>query len=86
MIKHCHCCGKDYGYAGWVQLAYVGQQGDLEMRNCPCGSTIAIESSDRIARKREIAFRRWRLLRDERSWCLFVGWDRKHLESRYENA
>jgi hypothetical protein len=46
--KRCRC-GARYDAAGWLALPYLGvQQLDageprLELRNCTCGSTLAIE-------------------------------------------
>lgn len=44
-------CGREYTAAGWQALPIKGYllteddegQYELEMRNCPCGSTIAVE-------------------------------------------
>jgi hypothetical protein len=41
-------CGKSYNLEGWLNLKYVGIQdigdGDaLELRNCTCRSTIAVQ-------------------------------------------
>lgn len=41
-------CGKRFSAEEWRELAYVGIQDDgaggfLELRNCPCKSTIAVE-------------------------------------------
>jgi hypothetical protein len=44
--KRCGC-GLTHDAAAWSCLPYVGVQRDefeaLELRNCPCGSTLAIE-------------------------------------------
>ncbi len=48
--KKCNRCNKTYDADAWEKLSYVGvQKGDpdievpdLEMRNCSCGSTLAI--------------------------------------------
>jgi hypothetical protein len=50
-MKTCTCCKTTFTVAGWRDLPLVGvqvtkdEQGTyrLEMRNCPCGSTLAIE-------------------------------------------
>jgi len=46
MTKTCSC-GKRYSSGTWKLLPYVGVHDDgverLELRNCVCGSTIAIE-------------------------------------------
>jgi hypothetical protein len=48
MEKQCKCCGISYDAAGWLSLPRVGvQRGDveqpsLELRNCSCGSTLAV--------------------------------------------
>ena len=46
--KRCACCGAVYAtLEDWRSLHYVGSQAvadvALELRNCPCGSTLAIE-------------------------------------------
>jgi hypothetical protein len=45
MVKRCGC-GRCFTRAQWRELQYVGAQVDdietLELRNCPCGSTIAV--------------------------------------------
>lgn len=45
-IKTCGCCGIAYTSATWELLELVGYQEDeverLELRNCRCGSTLAI--------------------------------------------
>lgn len=45
-IKVCRC-GRDYTEASWAQLARVGlmsdgEGGSLTLRNCACGSTLAV--------------------------------------------
>lgn len=44
--KHC-ACGASYAGTEWLKLPYVGVIDDgvdrLELRTCPCSSTIAIE-------------------------------------------
>lgn len=46
--KACSCCGRPITEEQWEGLEYVGvQRGteeipDLELRNCGCGSTLAI--------------------------------------------
>lgn len=47
VVRSC-ACGKSYDRAGWLALEYVGiQVADpderYELRNCTCGSTIALE-------------------------------------------
>ena len=41
--KTCKCCRKTYNRAEWSALKLVGITDGVEMRNCPCGSTLAIE-------------------------------------------
>lgn len=45
-IKACTCCGHEYTLAAWVALQLLGYQTDedetLELRNCACGSTLAM--------------------------------------------
>lgn len=45
MIKKCGKCKCEYGQEGWDSLPLVAlwEEVQLELRNCPCGSTIAIE-------------------------------------------
>ncbi len=46
-------CGRNYTHSGWSTLALVGVQDDgaglpdsvLELRNCSCGSTLAIPAT-----------------------------------------
>jgi hypothetical protein len=52
VIKTCGC-GRSYGRKSWRALPFVGRQHTpkddygpaetIEMRNCPCGSTLAVE-------------------------------------------
>lgn len=49
IVKSCACCGRTFTASSWLSLKYVGQQDDgeggwLNLRNCPCGSTLAVES------------------------------------------
>lgn len=45
VVKSCGC-GRSFSSRGWTRLEYVGLQrdpyGDIELRNCACGSTIGI--------------------------------------------
>lgn len=47
VVKACRCCGKEHCAEGWRALPCIGVMGDdeelLELRNCHCGSTLAIE-------------------------------------------
>lgn len=50
VIKIC-ACGSDFTRDEWLELELVGEQDDgaggrLQLRNCPCESTIAIELAD----------------------------------------
>lgn len=40
-------CGLEHDYFAWSRLPYLGVMGDaheaIELRNCACGSTLAIE-------------------------------------------
>lgn len=44
--KHCGC-GLAHDSDAWSNLPYLGVMGDeadaFELRNCPCGSTLAVE-------------------------------------------
>lgn len=48
-LKRCSCCGHDHDAESWGSLEYLGimdpEDGEpaIEMRNCTCGSTLAIE-------------------------------------------
>lgn len=50
-MKTCHCCDSTYDADGWAALPCIGYQFTedetgrycMELRNCPCGSTIGIE-------------------------------------------
>lgn len=45
--KRCGC-GRTFDALAWAELPYVGRQDDgeelLELRNCPCGTTLAVEA------------------------------------------
>lgn len=53
-FKKCACCGRYTLAAGWSVLRYVGEQGDeeetVELRNCPCGNTLAVVLEFRVLR------------------------------------
>lgn len=47
VIRRCGC-GQAHSRSGWASLRYVGPMDDgaggrLELRNCRCGSTLAIQ-------------------------------------------
>lgn len=52
IVKLCACCHRAYTLDQWEDLPEVGTQSDevdasgqewaLELRNCPCGSTLAV--------------------------------------------
>lgn len=52
IVKQCGC-GRTFTREGWDRLEFVGRQHvpedefgpeiSIELRNCPCGSTIAID-------------------------------------------
>jgi hypothetical protein len=47
MIKRCTKCGEAYTPQSWAKLPSVGKMDDgaggvLELRNCPCRSTLAL--------------------------------------------
>jgi hypothetical protein len=49
VVARCTCCTMSYTQAAWGGLHYVGIQdggalGCVELRNCACGSTIAVEA------------------------------------------
>lgn len=45
--KRCRCCGASHDAVSWAALPWVGAFDDemarLDLRNCVCGSTIAVE-------------------------------------------
>ncbi len=49
IVKTCPCCGRNHDAHRWASLPFVGTMAsdtdgiDLELRNCACDSTIAIE-------------------------------------------
>lgn len=48
----CTCCERTYTRADWEALSFVGNQegGErmLQLRNCPCGTTLSIEVPNRM--------------------------------------
>jgi len=48
-FKRCTMCDAEYTKAGWRKLHLLGYQDlledepPIELRNCPCGTTLAIE-------------------------------------------
>lgn len=47
LLKQC-ACGAVHTHTEWIRLPFVGHQPDyvgglLELRNCGCGSTIAVQ-------------------------------------------
>ena len=46
LVKRC-ACGRTFTAHEWSLLVFVGRMMDpeesIELRNCPCGSTVAIE-------------------------------------------
>ena len=48
MTKRCNCCRTDYTPATWAALPCLGTLDGLEYRNCPCGSTLAIEVASSV--------------------------------------
>lgn len=47
-MKHCNCCRTTYTPKTWATLPYVGRMDELELRNCACGSTLAIVTARSI--------------------------------------
>jgi hypothetical protein len=52
-VKLCACCGAHHTLAGWQGLRYLGDCGVpgrlmVEMRDCACGSSIAMPVRDRL--------------------------------------
>jgi CheY-like chemotaxis protein len=41
VVKRCSC-GREYTRSGWVALPRIGEMGAVELRNCVCGSSIAL--------------------------------------------
>ena len=55
VVKHC-ACGRYFDNEGWQRLPLVGRMddaegGELELRNCPCKSTLSIP----VAKESEVA-------------------------------
>lgn len=53
-MKRCARCGAAFSPETWRALAYVGVQEDgeggaLSLRNCGCGSTLAIDLADEVS-------------------------------------
>jgi hypothetical protein len=54
--KDCTCCGTTYTLEGWQDLPYTGRMpvemrepgepAELELRNCPCGTTMSVGIMD----------------------------------------
>ena len=42
-MKRCPCCTRVYSRDEWERLPHIGSTADLELRNCRCGSTLAVE-------------------------------------------
>lgn len=42
VIKRCSC-GRQYTATTWAALPPGGEQGNYELRHCPCRSTLAVE-------------------------------------------
>ena len=48
VVRVCSMCGTRHTYSTWAKLRFLGYQDDgngecIELRNCTCGSTIAID-------------------------------------------
>lgn len=45
-VKKCGVCDREFDAIQWSRLPFVGEMADdaevLELRNCPCGTTISI--------------------------------------------
>lgn len=41
VVKRC-ACGREYTRADWLALGRVGNMGPVELRNCTCGSSLAL--------------------------------------------
>jgi hypothetical protein len=41
-VKTCRCCGAGHTLSAWRALPLLGVWEGLEMRNCPCGSTLGL--------------------------------------------
>lgn len=58
--KVCACCARAFDVEAWSNLRLIGHQEDaverLELRDCHCGSTLAVVSNvrDAVAKVREI--------------------------------
>ncbi len=51
-MKRCRCCGRVHDQESWERLRYVGIMDDIagggriELRDCVCTTTLAIEVTD----------------------------------------
>ena len=59
-MKTCTCCKKHHDKAGWEALELVGviddeEGGTLELRNCSCTSTIAVQLTAEVQKAQEVA-------------------------------
>jgi hypothetical protein len=53
LVKHC-ACGREHDVRGWRELPLAGYQetprdGVWELRTCPCGATLAVQTPETIA-------------------------------------
>jgi hypothetical protein len=59
MEKKCNKCGKVHNELSWKNLKHIGNQEgfddipSMELRNCPCGSTLAIPVNENLKTLRE---------------------------------
>ncbi len=72
-FKTCTCCGQSFTRANWQTLKLIGHQvdedEDLEMRDCLCGSTLAVVVEDFArdeAEERAAAAEYWRECMEDR--------------------
>lgn len=47
-MKSCKCCGATYTREKFAALPYVGKMEDLTLRNCACGSTLALVNAEPV--------------------------------------
>lgn len=47
VIKRCGC-GREYTRSEWKALTFCGTMGAVELRNCVCGSTVALADGDAV--------------------------------------
>lgn len=45
-FKTCTCCGRTWTHTDWLALPLLGVMAGVEMRNCTCQGTMAIDRTE----------------------------------------